>query len=368
MRPPPRSTAAVSCAGNNVASTFGVFLFLLASPIAATMEAFVATEYVGNDWNKLTINTTYPMPRIVSPTGVLIKIEASSINPVDWKLIESNETGLPAAFPVVLGMDAAGLVAALGSSCDGRLNIGDRVWIDLADDNLGGFGNYAIAEEAHIGVMPASLNFTEAASLPLVSMTGLAALTGGGASGLPSPPNIVGKTVMVLGGSGGCGSVGIELALAMGAAKVFTTTAPSSFPFVQSLGASKPFFDYHDGVGAWAQALGPNSVDFVYDTVGESGAADAAMSALREGGAFVTIAGALAKTPRAGREQAFIHHWMKNVTALNKIRELVDDGKLHPHVSAIYALQEVGTAFARSRTGTVVGKLAVRISSTSYKL
>ena len=325
------------------------------------MSAFVANSFVGENYSQLKIDANFPTPAIQNPTQVLIRVIASSVNPIDWKLIQSNMTGLPTKFPSILGMDAAGVIVKKGVGTDDRLHVGDRVWMDLANDDLGGYGEYVVVEQSHVGHAPSSLNFSEAGSLPLVAMTGLAALTGNHGTALNPPPSIQNKVVMVLGGSGGCGSVGIEIAIAMGAKTVYTTTSPAEFNFVRGLGVAKAF-DYHLGVGEWARELGNESVDVVYDTVGEAGAADVAMGALREGGVFVTIAGALAQTPRSGRRQAFIHHWMKNATALDAIRKMVDEGHVHAHVSSIYGLNELNKAFALSQTGSVVGKLVIDVS------
>eukprot|EP00912_Choanoflagellata_sp_UC4_P000290 UC4_evm9s179 len=161
---------------------FPTFTFLLvmvadsASTTNKTMKALVAPSYVGSNFSLLKVHDFFPAPAISSDApfaSVRINVKASSINPVDWKLIESKLfPGMPAHFPAVLGMDCAGIVEEVSPSCT-RLKVGDKasVWADLAEDNLGGFGQIVVAQESHVGIMPKNLSFVEAASLPLVSMS-----------------------------------------------------------------------------------------------------------------------------------------------------------------------------------------------------
>eukprot|EP00035_Acanthoeca_spectabilis_P033897 m.25971 g.25971 ORF g.25971 m.25971 type:complete len:1077 (+) comp6262_c0_seq1:117-3347(+) len=321
---------------------------------ALPMRRVVAPGFVGTNWSELSLETLSALPALPTPTSVRVAVVGSSVNPVDWKIIEQRlYPGLPASFPAPLGMDMAGVVQEVGSGCP-RLKAGDRVWADLAEDNLGGYSTYTVVECDHLGLVPQELSLSDAAVLPLVSMTGLAALTTAGA------PWTTGPVVVVLGGSGGCGTSGIQMALAYGAATVITTTSADNFDFVRSLGATK-VFDYR--TQDWAKELGPNSVDVVYDTVGETGTADKAMTTLRSNGWFVTIAGALADKVPPTLHQAFIHHWMKNVTALDRIAALISAGKLKAHIQSTFALDQIPAAFAASTSGQVVGKLAINTTA-----
>lgn len=309
-----------------------------------------------------------PVPKLPTPTSVLVKVLGSSINPVDWKLIEFPI--LPLKFPAPLGMDMAGTVAAIGSAVQATcpwLTRHSAVWADMANDGLGGYAEYAVVDCTHLGLSPPSLSPLEAASLPLVAMTGRAALFAAGApwkspSGGRTPgsdhANAAGPVVVVLGGSGGCGASGIQLALAWGASRVYTTVSKTNFAFARSLGASP--FDYHSE--DWTRILGNNSVDVVYDTVGVAGSAERAMGPLRVGGAFVTIAGSLATHPKPGVKQQSIHHWEKNATALDDIADAVNRGALRATLSSTVGLDAVPAAFRVSAEGHVLGKIAVDVT------
>ena len=140
---------------------------------------------------------------------------------------------------------------------------------------------------------------------------------------------------------------------------MLTTTSKTNFALVYNLGADRAF-DYH--TQDWVALLGNNSVDVVYDTVGVPGSADAAMPAIRPGGAWVTIAGNLAKSPKHGVRQAFISGWEKNATALDDIADLVNAGKLRATVSSTVGLAAVPYAMGVSAEGHVVGKIAVDVT------
>jgi NADPH:quinone reductase-like Zn-dependent oxidoreductase len=288
---------------------------------------------------------------------VIVAVVGSSVNPVDWKLIEERLfPGIPAAFPAKLGTDMAGVVHSVGKGCT-RLKPGDRVWADLADDGLGAYATYAKADESHLGLIPAGLAWDSASVLPLVSMTSLAALKATGAPWQTSKKPVV----MVLGGSGGCGFTGIQIAKAFGASEIWTTTSFLNFDFVRSMGATKAF-DYQ--TEDWTKIVPANSVDVVYDTVGVAGSAQKAMRAIQAGGWYVTIAGDTAPNPKVGVKQQFIHKWPKNATVLDEISTLVSSGKLIAEIQSVYSIYEMTQAFDDSAGGQVVGKLFI---NTTYK-
>lgn len=323
---------------------------------AGDSVALLAPGFVGTNWGLLTVRPV-PMPELARPTSVIVRVAGSSVNPVDWKLIQQRLfPGLPAGFPAKLGMDVAGVVVRVGPNCT-RLRPGDEVWADLADDGLGGYATYALADESHLGLKPAGLSWPGAAVLPLVSMTTLASLKAAGAPWRATAP-----VVMVLGGSGGCGFTGIQMAKAFGASRVLTTTSADNFDFVRGLGADAAF-DYR--TQDWTELVPAGSVDVVYDTVGAPGSAQKAMRPLRAGGYFITIAGDVAPSPKPNVTQRFIHNWPKNATALDEIKALVDAGQLKPAVQASYALADVPAAFAVSAQGQVVGKLFINATNRS---
>jgi NADPH:quinone reductase-like Zn-dependent oxidoreductase len=341
-----------------------VLCMVISSAVSLDMRALQADGYVNTPANFSSLSVRR-VPRPASPlpsTSVLVRVVGSSVNPVDWKLAEFSI--LPLHFPATLGMDMAGVVTAVGSAV-GSLKPGARVWADLdcPSGELGGFGEFVSVDESCLGIVPAELPLHEAAVLPLVTMTGLAAFQSEGHTGAPWPAS-ANKTVVVLGASGGCGASGVEMALAFGAKTVYGTTLGAvNLPFVRSLGAGVVAIDAAVTKDWVTSVGGANSVDVIYDTVGVTGTADEAMRALRKGGAFVTIAGALSKAPKVGVTQTAVHHWVKNRTALDKVAALVQSGHLKAHIQRSFPLEETVAAFTLSAKGGVVGKLAINISA-----
>ena len=240
--------------------------------VPKTMGAWVATELGGQRYEK-----AFRTPQIGDlhtkfadlPTEceVLVKVMASSVNPCD--LHTAATLG-----PTVAGSDIAGVVVELSTTgCTGRLKVGDQVWADIgavtktaggkSTKELGGYAEYAVALETQLGTKPSLLGWEEAGSLPKVALTSYKALAwyaGGPWSNKP--------TVLVLGGSGGTGTAGIQLAKAMGAGMVITTTSADNFAYCKGLGADW-LIDYKTTDWWTKGVIADQSVDVVYDCVGQ---------------------------------------------------------------------------------------------------
>jgi len=188
---------------------------------------------------------------------VLVQVYASNINPVDHKIVQM--AGLLWSYPHKLGSDLAGVVTKVGTGCK-RIKVGDEVWGEATSwgqviSTGGTYAQFTAVSESVLGVKPTSISWLEAGAMPMVALTGYDALTW--AAGGPSFSNI-NTTVLVLGGSGGTGHLGIQLAKAMGATEVITTCSSSHADFVKSLGADR-VIDYHTQ-NYW-EVLSPKSVD-----------------------------------------------------------------------------------------------------------
>jgi len=214
---------------------FYVILFLLlvhlhGDRLPDYMEALVANGYTTNLDDLQIKNVSLPTNSKTATNQVLIKVVSTSINPVDRKLIEGFTT--PLVFPKILGSDLAGIVVETCDTC--RVQVGDEVWSDVGayinssetrtgnTKELGAWAQYALAYECQVTKKPANLNFTEAGVLPLVALTGYKAFVWFTQAPWHTSPN-----VLILGGSGGTGTAGIQLAKYFGAKKVYTTASLS---------------------------------------------------------------------------------------------------------------------------------------------
>ena len=166
--------------------------------------------------------------------------------------------------------------------------------------------------------------------------------------------------------AGGTGFMAIQLAKALGIARVVTSTSGAAdIALAKALGADVVIDYEKQDIFA---TLSADSVDVVFDNYGAKGSADKAMRALRAGGTYIILpggeGGTVSKHPKAGvRQINFGFTTSSNHTHLDTLAELFDAGKLKAHIYAQVPLQEGARAFAISKTGEVAGKVAVVVSS-----
>ena len=215
---------------------------------------------------------------------------------------------------------------------------------------------YALALESQLGLMPPELGWMEAGSLPKVALTSYKALVWYCGAPWTNRP-----TVLVLGGSGGTGTTGIQIAKAMGASKIVTTAGTGAKAYCAKLGADV-VYDYH--TQNWWELLSDDSVDVVYDCVGQSGTADRAMRILRAGGSFVTIAGGISKNPKKGVKQS---HFINSATNLDNVKQLdaIAQLKLRMPVLDVFPLSATQAAFDHMDAPDRLGKTVITISNGS---
>ncbi|KNC87645.1 hypothetical protein SARC_00274 [Sphaeroforma arctica JP610] len=238
-----------------------------------TMKAWVQTDDYGLE--NLKLETAHPVPTIDdSQDQVLIKVQASSINPVDYKLMKGNMSlFMKRSFPHVVGFDVCGIIVAKSKASKGDFKVGDVVYGDTGD--RGSCAEYMVCPSDFVVKKPQNISAEEAASVPLVGLTAY--------QGLKFKGNIKkGDKVLVLGGSGGVGSMAIQMAKIMGAKHVTTTS--SNVELVDSLGADQ-VINYKEG--KWEVILNGAEYDIVFDCVG--GGWERSHQVLKKGGVFVTI-------------------------------------------------------------------------------
>eukprot|EP00405_Crypthecodinium_cohnii_P007136 CAMPEP_0206420682 /NCGR_PEP_ID=MMETSP0324_2-20121206/1001_1 /ASSEMBLY_ACC=CAM_ASM_000836 /TAXON_ID=2866 /ORGANISM="Crypthecodinium cohnii, Strain Seligo" /LENGTH=383 /DNA_ID=CAMNT_0053884639 /DNA_START=86 /DNA_END=1237 /DNA_ORIENTATION=+ len=288
---------------------------------------------------------TIPVPMLTGgKSEALVRVEASSVNPADWKFTPS---GTP-------GMDFAGTLAAVDGPCHG-FKEGDQVW---GDSSSGAWASVDMVSCDYIGLRPMGISVLEAAAIPHAGLTAQSALEAAGMPWLLKP------TVLILGGSGGVGHMAIQIAKAHGAGKVIATCSTANIDFVKSMGADE-VIDHT--VSKWWQETAPGSVDVIIDNVGQKGTGDHAFKILSHGGKFVSLLGgaAMATAPTAGVSQKWLHSADRSTRALNMLKDLVDAGQLKVHISKTYQVEGVGEILAaidESKGGHTVGKIALQMS------
>jgi NADPH:quinone reductase-like Zn-dependent oxidoreductase len=308
------------------------------------MKAAYIEEYGGSDQFKI---GELPMPEI-GVKDVLIEVHAASINPVDWKIRQGYlKTMIPYQMPLVLGWDVAGTVSAVGSEVT-DFKIGDEVF---SRPNIMRQGTYAefVAVDANLVVAkPAKLSFEQAAALPLVAHTAWEVM-------FEIMDLKAGDRIFIGAGSGGVGTVAIQLARAYGA-YVVTSTSTKNLEWVKALGADE-VVDY--------TVQNPNDtvrgMNFILDAVG--GEQQAQMyQMLKPNGLLVSITSQPneEQAKAAGMRSAYVF-MQPNGERLKKIAQAVDDGQLMPVIDSVFVLTQTKQAHDHAETGHAKGKVVIKV-------
>jgi NADPH2:quinone reductase len=296
---------------------------------------------------------------------VRVKVHAVGLNPVDYKLAAS---GLPNwDYPVVLGMDIAGVVDAVGKGVE-EWEPGDPVYYHGNRNRPGGFGQYAIVTTKALSWLPDGLSYTDAAALPCAGFTAYQAIH-------RKLQVKAGKTILVQGGAGGVGGFAIQLAKAAGL-KVITTCSRHNNNFVKDLGATD-IIDYQteDVVNRVMQLTDGRGVDYIVDTV-SSESATKGLEMLAYNGAIACVAGLpdmsdfvpFKKAPSIHEVALGAVYASEDDQALEDLAKigvefgsLVAKGTVRSMVEEIVALEEIPDALVRLSMRHVRGKIVAKI-------
>jgi zinc-binding alcohol dehydrogenase family protein len=204
--------------------------------------------------------TDIEIPRPVPEArDLLVKIQAISVNPVDTK---RRRWGTPATAPdyMLLGYDAAGVVAAVGSEVD-LFKVGDEVFYAGAMDRPGTNAEFHLVDERIVGPKPASLSFGEAAAMPLTSITAWEVLFD--RMRIPRGSKAPLGTLLILNGAGGVGSMMTQLATRLtGLDVIASASRTETIAWVRELGA-KHVADHRKPIGEAIKAIGFDGVDYI---------------------------------------------------------------------------------------------------------
>ncbi|MDO7907467.1 NADP-dependent oxidoreductase [Paenibacillus sp. JX-17] len=291
-----------------------------------------------------------PTPEL-GPTEVLVELRATSINPIDWKRREGalgeDKEGL---FPVILGGDAAGIVRKTGSDVT-SFKAGDRVYAAPQKSGNGTYAEYAAVDQSELAVIPEELDFAEAAAIPLAGLTAYQGLVD---YGKVQP----GDKVLIHAGSGGVGTLAIQIAKHLGA-EVASTASGTHEELLRSLGVDH-FINYKEE--SFEEIL--SGYDMVLDTMGGE-IQDKSFQVLKPGGRLVSTLEKPDEEKAAAKGIEGSHFMMKsNGNQLTQISRLVEQEKLKPVIGERYSFGEEGLrkAHRQSETHHSRGKIIVTIS------
>jgi zinc-binding alcohol dehydrogenase family protein len=313
-----------------------------------------------------------PKP-VPGPRDLLVAVRAIAVNPVEYK-VRSPKDKIEDS-PRVLGWDGAGIVEAIGDQVS-LFKPGDKVFYAGDITRPGSNAEFQLVDERIVGRMPATLDFAEAAALPLTTIT--AWETFFDRLGISPEGADAGKTLLIVGGAGGVGSIGIQLAKQLGQLNVIATASRNeSVRWCQSLGADH-VINHNGDMRAQVSALGLSYVDYIacFNNTDQHFAAMADL--IRPQGTICTIvenSGPLPVELLKNKSAAFAWEFMftrsmfqtpdmiEQHRLLNRVATLIEQGKLRTTVGenlgAINATN-LRRAHAALEAGRAIGKLVLQ--------
>ncbi|MBM6575212.1 NADP-dependent oxidoreductase [Sphingomonas sp. BT552] len=280
---------------------------------------------------------------------VLVRVRAASINPVDRKMRTGKFDRLKQdALPITMGRDLAGTIEAVGTRAHYMLRQGDPVFAYLGFDR-GAQAEYVVVRAVEMVAMPTSLDFVQAAAVPLAALTAWQGMFDHG--GLQA-----GQSVLIHGGAGGVGHLAIQLAKARGAT-VYATCSERDLDYVRDLGADRAI-DYR--VQPFEEQL--SDVDLVFDLIGGETRARS-WGVLREGGMLVSTLDSPDPDEAARHKVRAVPRWVvdPNAAQLGEVADLIESGSVSVTVAATFPLADVAAAQHRQETGHDRGKIVLTL-------
>lgn len=311
------------------------------------MKAVQINSYGGIE--VLEINDNAPLPQ-ASKDQVLVEVHAASINPIDWKIRAGYLKEMaPLSFPATLGGDFAGVITEVGQNVT-DFKEGDEVYGSaiLLNGGSGSFAQFLVSNTTSLAHKPESIDFIQAAALPLTGSSVVQAL---------EEHIKLGKAqkILITGGAGGIGHIAIQLAHSLGS-YVATTLSSKDVEFAKTLGADE-VIDYK--TQNFETIL--KDYDAVFDTIG-GGTLDKSFQVIKKGGVFVSMVGA--PNPELAKKHAVTaigQNTRTNTKHLNRLSELVTSGKIKAHIDKVFPLEQIKEAFTHLEEGHPRGKVILKV-------
>jgi len=313
------------------------------------------------------IDVELPMPE-AKGQDLLVEIKAISVNPVDVKV--RAHSAPPADELKVLGWDAAGIVKAVGAEVS-LFRPGDEVFYSGVISRPGSNAEFHLVDERIVGAKPKSLDFAAAAALPLTSITAYEALF----DRLKVQDAVSGaaRSILIVGGAGGVGSIAIQIARALTDLTVIATASrPETQDWVKGLGAHH-VVDHSKPIAPQVAALGIGAPGFIFSTTNTDSHIGDIVEAIAPQGRFALIDDPKTLDIVPFKRKAISVHWELMFTRplygtpdmieqhklLNKVSELVDAGKIRTTLSEIVGpinAANLKKAHAMVESGRMKGK------------
>ncbi|NES05648.1 MAG: NAD(P)-dependent alcohol dehydrogenase [Okeania sp. SIO2F4] len=293
----------------------------------------------------------------ITPNQLLVKIQATSVNPVDWKIRQGQIQLLSGFnFPIVLGCDLSGVVLEVGEKVE-NFEPGDEIYTFINPLVGGAYAEYIAIPANTAALKPKNITHSQAAAIPVAGLTAFQALLD---LGQIRP----GQKVLINGASGGVGTFAVQIAKAM-KTEVIGVCSSKNITLVESLGADR-VIDY-------------NQIDFtkeseqyeiIFDAVGKE-TFSSCENVLKPEGIYISTLPTVENLPSTlitlfmpGKKSKLVLA-QPNPRDLISIRELIEDELVKPIIDRTYKLGEIAEAHAYSEMGRAVGKIVISNEETS---
>lgn len=332
------------------------------------MKAYTVNRYSKEDALQL-VEISEPT---INEKDVLVQVHSAGVNLLDSKIRNGEfKLILPYKTPFTLGHDVAGIVTKIGSKVS-KFKVGDEVYARPADHRIGTFAEFISINEEDAAIKPQKLTMEEAASIPLVGLTAWQALI--------EKANLQkGQKVFIQAGSGGVGTIAIQLAKHLGAT-VATTTSTNNIELVKSLGADV-VIDYK--TQDFETIL--KDYDLVLNSQ-DTKTLEKSLRILKPGGKLISISGPpdpnfakeiglswtlkvvlsllSYKVRKAAKQQRVSYSFLfmkANGSQLSRIASLIDAGIIRPVMDKVFSFETTNEALSYVETGRAKGKVVVKV-------
>jgi NADPH2:quinone reductase len=334
------------------------------------MKAVALTRYLPIDDPQSLVDVKLPTPK-PGDNDLLVRVEAISVNPVDTKVRAPKDQ--VEKEPKVLGWDAAGVVEAIGKSVT-RFRVGDEVYYAGDITRPGCNAQFQIVDERIVGHKPRSLPFEAAAALPLTTITAWESLFD--RLGIDFEKGAHGRSLLIIGGAGGVGSIAIQLAKLAGLKVIATASRLESVKWVLELGADHAI-DHRNPLARQLSELGYKQVDFVANFASTDQYWEEMAEIIKPQGHIVSIV-ENSKPVEIGllKSKSASFHWTfmftrsmfqtqdmeKQGALLDKVSALIDAGKIrstHNETLRPINAANLRAVHAKIESGKAVGKITL---------
>lgn len=314
--------------------------------------------------------TVKPIP---GAHDLLVKIDAVSVNPVDFKIRQSGAKDTVLETPKIIGWDAVGIVQAVGEKVT-LFEVGDPVYYAGDLTKQGSNAEFQIVDERIAGNKPTSLTNAEAAVIPLTGLTAWEILFD---RIRINPEKDKGKSILIIGGAGGVGSIAIQLSKKIaGLTVIATASRPETIDWCKKQGAD--FVVDHKDLISSVREAGFQHVDFILDFVDTNAYWDIMAELIKPQGHIASITGSaepVALNKLKGKSVSFSWELMYTRSMfqtedmieqhhiLNKIADLLDDGVLKTTLKETYkglSVENLKKAHQLLESGKTIGKIAIK--------